>query len=354
MTNLKQGDKIYLFYHLPIDATVFTKLPITLAPGIQLIVTPSLENAAGSHNQQENIALAGYVYPGYGLPGFGVCKFAIKVDAHPKVSDKEMNHLLWTTLLGFILIKPLFIHIMGTYIYGENGFKKGRCGRFDLRSNLCLEILKNNQNTKYTEDDIIQISNIIPKINNILSCPNKYPRQYYNLNTFMALAITEKLCQEGTIFSRLFTVLDSFTGNTGHKHNTRVATRIAKFIIDKASNQPIAENVLQKYLQDQWEIHRTPDIHGHLKATIPDQAQPEIMSINNHFTQDLFNIFEITRFALLKMLLLPDNDFNSYSKIPLQKFAQQDQDQSLRDQAAETFFATTYPNEPSMKWFVTI
>jgi hypothetical protein len=356
MTSLKQGDKIFLFYDFPIADELYEKLPLTITSGIQLIKSPSLDNASGSDDIKENLALAGYVYPGYGLRGTKLCPVSIKIDANIHVSNEKMDLLFWSTILAFIITKPLFIHVIGFYIHGENGFHKGQCNRIDLRSNISLDVLAqdNQENLQYATENLAQVINLLPQIYNLLDSPDKHPRAYYNLVTFLAVAITEKLYLESTAFSRLFTVLDSFSGNTNNKHNVRISSRVANFIIDKSASQPVDELKLQKYLQDQWEIHRTPDIHGHVKLICPDPTQPQKNTFNLNYTEDLFNIFEITRFALLKMLLLPDNDFNSYSKIPLQKFAQQDQDQSLRNQAAETFFATNYPNQPSMKWFATI
>ncbi|MEG0036862.1 MAG: hypothetical protein RR796_03665 [Victivallaceae bacterium] len=136
-----EGDTYFLFLCLKMDCLLFDRLPIKLAPGISLVLTPlhALEQAAGYGSpERENIALADVVYPGFGLGG-GLVNACIKIDS--LVPANLRSRYFWFMVSALYLTKPLYINISGSFSYGNKkiGFLGKTPSRILKRSNISLD-----------------------------------------------------------------------------------------------------------------------------------------------------------------------------------------------------------------------
>lgn len=358
--SFKKGDKCFIFAKFPIDPTLFSKFPITIYPGVHFIDTPqhAFRNAGGRYvSKEENIALAEWVCPGFFLK-FGMCDVCVKVDS--TINEDRMSRMFWAAIASLLILKPLHISVSGAFIYGdkENGYLGRMPEKLDYRTNISLSWLKENINSmnllNYNLSDFETSKKIFPIILNILDSEKSNPRVFFNLRSFLLGVIWEKFIYQGSLYSKLFPLIDSFAGNPAGVHAEKVSLRIGKFL----SNCPtyntshiLTEEAIINRLKYIWELHRYPELHGHIKEPLP--ARPTEESLNADFSSeegvnDLYDLFEMSRLALLKMILMDSEDYQAYSKIPIPltgvALKEAKSSNNDRDSRAKSFFSKIYKN----------
>lgn len=364
-----QGDKCLLFLNLPIDSSLFSrypisKLPIELASGIYLARTPqhALACAAGtSESKERNIGLAAWVYPGYGL-GMGICNACIKVDATVPAALRE--RYLWFMVEALYLAKPLYIHMAGSFTYGneEEGFLGRMPSRIDHRSNISLNPFFSHANgeslLKYNEDDLKHASIYFSRIVRIFEMKQTAPRPYFNLKAFFEATLWERSIYASTSFSKLFPLMDSFAGNPTHDHDKKTSKRLSLFLKEITGPllaKSLSEEEIRLRLLSIWHLHRAPDLHGYLKE--PDLPVADVAKqdpIDRPELKDLFDLMEFARLCLIKMLLLDEAAFQEYCQIPIprQKYKNKDAKvnaERAREAASKAFFEEkSYPTRRSL------
>lgn len=328
--SIEQGDKCFIFAKFPLDPVLFSQLPITIYPGVHFISTPQhvFGNAGGKYiGKEENIALAEWVSPGFFLK-FGVCNGCVKIDA--SIPIERRDRMFRTAIASLIIVKPLFVNVSGAFIYGddENGFLGIEPEKLDYRSNVSLDWFKNisfiYDLLDYNETDFETAGKIYSRVLHILDEGISNPRMFFNLHTFLQASLWERYICQGTLYLKLFPLIDSFSGNPPGKHSLKVSNRIGKFLSDCIyfhTENPIAEDLITNRLEYIWEIHRYPELHGHIKEPIAmqktNQEAESLYLDTDTELKDLFDLFEISRLSLFKMLLLDASEYSAYSKIPV-------------------------------------
>ena len=353
------GDKCFLLSKLPFDVSFIDQLPFEISPGIHFIQTPkyALESSTlFSAPKEEHMAWSGWIYPAYGLPGIEVWDVCLKIDKDAKIDEKAKNLCFWMAITALYLVKPLFISVAGSFIYGDKkiGFLE-TAERIDLRSNICLEgrseYFSGQNALSYNKTDLDQAKLIFPVLVKTILSQKTTPRDFFNLRTFLQATFWDKLNYEGSIFGKLFPFLDSFTGNPHKNHSTKVSERVSKFLAQTPisfSKDSLTEDCIKSRLSFIWEVHRYPELHGHYKEPFTiSTANSSITQIHSDFGKDLFDLFEISRLCLLKMLLLENADLQTYSQIPIPSTGLDPKTaaplNSNRGIMTESFFKKSYP-----------
>jgi hypothetical protein len=350
-------DRCFLFLNFKIDSSLFHQLPIELAPGIYLASTPqhALAQSAGKgSSERENIALAEWVYAGYGL-GMGIVNACIKIDA--TVPSNLRDRYFWLMASALYLTKPLYINIAGGFSYGneEDGFLGRTPSRILHKSNMSLNTFFSGVNLlQYNEEDFKQAGVYFDRFVQIFNSRKTTPRPYFVLKAFFEATLWEHSIYASTSFSKLFPLIDSFTGNPTHKHEQKASNRLSLFLKELPSmflKQTLSEEEIRSRIASIWQLHRGPDLHGYLKEpdVITSQDSTKI-PVDSAELKDLFDLMEFSRLAIIKMLLLDDDSFKEYCQIPIpkRKYTSKDEksaDESARDEAAKQFFEDkSYPN----------
>lgn len=357
------GDRCFLFRDFNIDGSLFRKLPIELAPGIYLAPTPqhALAQAAGRcSTERENIALAEWVYPGYGL-GHGIVNACIKIDT--TVPEHLRDRYFWLMASALYLTKPLYINISGGFSYGnaEDGFLGNSPSRILHRSNMSLDAFFSHINEEnilqYNEEDLKKAGKYFSRFAQIFNSRKTAPRPYFVLKAFFEATLWERSIYASTSFSKLFPLIDSLTGNPTHKHEKQVSTRLSLFLKEVPSRlleQPLHEEEIKSRLASIWKLHRGPDLHGYLKEPDLPSYSDSKRPIDNAELKDLFDLMELSRVAIIKMLLLNEDTFKEYCKIPIPRREyglgnEKAADETAREEASKRFFEDrSYPNPNEM------
>ncbi|MEG0036861.1 MAG: hypothetical protein RR796_03670 [Victivallaceae bacterium] len=180
-------------------------------------------------------------------------------------------------------------------------------------------------------------------------------RPCYVLQAFFEATLWEKLTYASTCFSKLFPLIDAFTGNPTHKHELKASTRLSLFLKDLPSKflkNSLSEEEIKSRIASIWQRHRGPSLHGFLKE--PDAITSDgsnITSVNNEESKDLFDLMELSRLAIIKMLLLDESSFKEYCDIPIpkQKYSSKEErtaDESNRDELGKKFFEENFYVHP--------
>lgn len=359
-----QDDKCLLFLDFRIDPSLFSKLPIELAPGISLTLTPqhALACAAGiGESKERNIGLAAWVYPGYGL-GMGICNACLKIDT--TVPAALRDRYFWFMVEALYLTKPLHMHMAGSFAYGseEDGFLGRTPGRIDHRSNISLNPFFSHANgenlLQYNEDDLKQAGIYFSHIVRIFNMRQTASRPYFNLKAFFEATLWERSIYASTSFSKLFPLIDSFAGNPTHDHDKKTSRRLSLFLKEITGPllaNPLSEERIRLRLLSIWHLHRAPDLHGYLKE--PDLPVADVAKqdpVDRPELKDLFDLMEFARVCLIKMLLLDEAAFQEYCKIPIPLRKYKDKDarvnaEKAREAASKQFFEEkSYPSPKSM------
>ncbi len=358
------GDRCFLFLHFKIDGSFFHKLPIELAPGIYLASTPqhALAQAAGKGStERENIALAEWVYPGYGL-GMGIVNACIKIDT--TVPAHLRDRYFWLMASALYLTKPLYIKIAGGFTYGneENGFLGRTPSRILHKSNISLDTFSSHANgeniLQYNEENLKQAGVCFARFVEIFNSKKTAPRPYYILKAFFEATLWERSIYASTTFSKLFPLIDSFTGNPTHKHEKQASTRLSLFLKEVPSlllDKPLFEEEIKSRIASIWQLHRAPDLHGYLKEPdLPSSSDSTKNLMDSGELKDLFDLMEFSRVAIIKMLLLDEASFQEYCQIPIPRRMygpgnEKATDEAAREEAAKRFFENkSYPSPEEM------
>jgi len=359
-----QDDKCLLFLDFHIDPSLFSKLPIEIAPGIYLAPTPqhALACSAGrGESVERNVGLAAWVYPGYGL-GMGICNACIQIDKTVPLALRD--RYLWFVVEALYLVKPLHMRLAGSFTYGneEEGFLGKNPSRIDHRSNICLDAFFSHANgenlLQYTEKDLKQAGIYFSQIVKIFNMRQTASRPYFNLKAFFEATLWERSIYASTSFSKLFPLIDSFSGNPTHSHNTKTSERLSAFLKEVSGPllvTPFPREEIRLRILSIWDLHRAPDLHGYLKE--PDLPIADIVKqdpIDRPELKDLFDLMEIARLCLIKMLLLDEATFQEYSGIPIPPRRYKDKESKkaaahAREEAAKQFFeGKSYPNPQAL------
>ncbi len=352
-------DRCYLFLNFPFDWSFSSNLPIELAPGIYLTLTPqhALACAAPKGSSVEtHIGLAAWVYPGYGLVR-GICNTCIKIDS--RVPLELRDRYFWFIIEALYLVKPLYISIAGAFSYGtlEEGFVGTHPSRIGHRSNICAEPFFGNTNGGkfcYNEEELKQAGFYFSRIVEIFNSRKTAARPYFNLKAFFEATLWERSIYASTSFSKLFPLIDSFAGNPSHDHDKKVSKRFSLFLKGITGPQrykAMSEEKIKSRLLSIWHDHRAPDLHGYLKELDFPVLNAETKSpIDKLELKDLFDLMEFSRLAIIKMLHLEKDSFKEYCEIPipLRKYkdkADRVTSEKARENASKAFFEEkTYPN----------
>lgn len=357
-------DKCFLFSKFKIDPSLFSKLPIQLAPGIHLTRTPqhALALAAGKRaDYKENIALASWVYPGYGL-GMGIVNACIKIDSN--VPSHLKNRCFWLMMSALYLTKPLYINIVGSFSYGneEDGFLGRTPERIPHKSNISLNTFFSHFEGKdilqYNESDLKQTGIYFSHFVRIFNSRKTAPRPYYVLKAFFEATLWERSIYASTTFSKLFPLIDAFVGNPAHKHEKKISKRLSAFLNEIPSlflKSPVSTEELRLRIVSIWQQHRAPEIHGYLK----ERDFPRTEDLNQEpgdraELKDLFDLMEISRLSIIKMLMLEEDSFKKYCQISIPRRQYESEDErieaeQLRETAAKEFFEeNTYSSSKEM------
>ncbi len=346
------GDHFLLYTHLPIDGNLYSELPIRLADGISLASTPYHAVARGApegSSSERHTGLGAWVYPGHGL-GMGQCHACLKMDSSlPSAMARRYG---WVMAGALYLAKPIYTAIGGSFTYGAP--EDGRLGRepnqINHRSNICLDkfFTRNTDDEsllQYKKGDLTLAGKLFPRILSCLEQRQQMPRPYLVLQRFLEAVLWERLHYASSSFSKLFPALDAFAGNPPRHHANRVPQKLGLFLSEIPSiitGAPLTAQEIETRLKSIWDDHRPPGIHGYVKdVTFPGsgiKAEPSME------TKDLFDLMEITRMAIVKMLLLEPDVFQEYNQITIPKKADGDKDAEVRTELSNTFFKNQHPS----------
>ncbi len=166
------------------------------------------------------------------------------------------------------LTKPLYINIAGGFSYGNE-------------ENLL----------QYNEDDLKQAGVYFARFVQIFNARKTTPRPYYVLKAFFEATLWEHSIYASTSFSKLFPLIDSFTGNPTHKHEKQASTRLNLFLKEVPSrllDKPLPEEEIKSRLASIWQLHRAPDLHGYLKEPdLPSSNGSNKKPVDNAELKDL-------------------------------------------------------------------
>ncbi|MBS0606786.1 MAG: hypothetical protein JSR57_07545 [Verrucomicrobia bacterium] len=353
MPQSSQPDDHYLlFTHLSIAPELQGQLT-PLYPGVYLAPTPyhAVQHGAPKGSSLErHVGLGAWVYPGHGL-GMGVCHSCIKVDS--SIPTDQKSHYAWVMAGALYLAKPLYMHIGGSFNYStpEDGLLGRTTNRIDHRSNISLDTFfthVDDQNLlQYEQEDLERASKYFPLMLKILASKHQFQRAYANLRSFLKGVLWERLRYADSIFAELFSAVDSFAGNPTHKHRNKISTNLSLFLTGVPSlitNITPAPQVYIDRLQSIWDRHRGPCKHGYYKE-IPFPIVHQQHSLSNEpELKDLFDLMEINRVAIVKMLLMDAGTFHDYCQIPVPTYVNdEDITQATRNNIAAAFFADNYP-----------
>lgn len=363
-----KGDSYFLFTHFPLNYASLNpnNEPIKIYEGVYLVSTPvEILTNPGRNRKKENIAIAEWVYPGFHLPGLGICHTSVKIEA--SIHPDEQRSLFWALVGSLFLIKPLFIHIAGSFTYGSDDTDLiHNPAKIDLRANLSLNLFRTQtqmQNElKYDTQDIELTKQIFPHLLEDLK-PNKNNlRSSYNIQQFLQTFFFEKLNYRGSIYSKLFALIDSLAGNPSFSQAQHVSKRLGKFLSDISfdhNDKHTTEKRIIECLKYVWELHRYPVVHGHIKEGICPKGKAinstNIILPDNEDLQDLWNLSEIARITLLKILLLDKKNKKEYSQIPIpptgKSTKEAKDDNKKRDAMANNFFDQIYNNSDNLIFY---
>lgn len=164
---------------------------------------------------------------------------------------------------------------------------------------------------------------------------------------FFEAVIWERLHYASSSFSKLFPVLDAFAGNPSRHHANRVASRLGSFLANTPSainGRLFTSQEIELRLKAVWDDHRPPGLHGYVKdLSFPGSSNgpkitPEI--------KDLFDLMEIARISVIKMLLLEPSVFQVYNQIPIPQKVNDDAEK--RNTASTDFFAHNHLSPKEM------
>lgn len=358
-----KGDKCFLFSSFSIDPALFLQLPIQLYPGIYLALTPQHALARGGRkgaSEREHIALAGWVYPGYGL-GLGIVNACIKIDS--TVPAELRDRYFWLMMGALFLTKPIYMHIAGSFEYGdaEDGFLGRVTNKIDHRTNICLDTFFSHtaQGTpllQYNEEDFQQATLYFAQLFRIFRSRHTASRPYFNLKSFLEAVLWERLHYASSSFSKLFPLIDSFVGNPTHDHCKKASFRLSAFLGEIPSvvlEKPLNKEEIAFRLQSIWDLHRAPDLHGYLKEPdLPSTNAEARNPIDRPELKDLFDLMELSRISIIKMLSLGESVLQDYCQIPIprSKYVSKDEKkeaEKLREGMSRRFFEErthSFPN----------
>ncbi len=342
------GNHYFLFTSLSIAGELYSELPILLSPGIYLASTPyhAVANGAPTGSPLErHVGLGAWVYPGHGL-GMGQCHACLNIDASIPANTASLYS--WAMAGALYLAKPIYMAIGGSFTYGtlDVGLLGRETNHINHRANICLDrFFCHDTNGKpllhYGKGDLAIAGKLFPLILDCLTLRQQMPRSYYILQLFFEAVIWERLHYASSSFSKLFPMLDAFAGNPSRHHANRVPSRLGSFLANTPSaviGKSFTSQELKARLKAIWDDHRPPGLHGYVKdLSFPGSAlRPEITSE----IKDLFDLVEIARIAIIKMLLLEPSVKQTYNQIPIPKKA--DDDAEKRNAASADFFAQSY------------
>lgn len=354
MKEPQYGDHYFLFTHFPIAGELYSQLPIPLSSGIYLASTPYHAVAHGApvgSSPERHVGLGAWVYPGHGL-GMGQCHACLKVDSSHSVDIARRYG--WAMVGALHLAKPIRMVIGGTFTYGtlEDGLLGRETNHINHRTNVCLDSffsydLNGKPLLQYEKEDFALAGKLFPLILNCLAQRQHMPRPYSILQLFFEAVIWERLHYASSSFSKLFPVLDAFVGNPSRHHANRVASRLGSFLANTPSavnRQLFTSQEIELRLKAIWDDHRPPGLHGYVKdLSFPGSSNspkitPEI--------KDLFDLLEIARISVIKMLLLEPSVFQVYNQIPIPQKVNDDAEK--RNAASTDFFAHNYLSPKEM------
>ena len=362
-----EGDSCYLFTAFPWHISLFNQFPLKIMEGVYLTQVPSHalampRNRTTTSSIYENIALAEWVASGFNLK-LGPSKVCIHIKNF--IPSEIRDKMFWSIIGSLFLVKPLFIHVSGSFIYGnENEWLKNP-GKYDLRSNFHFDTSSLNKSSnnysEYNHQDIEKLKFVLPYFLNYY-ISNKNSRYFYNVQIFLQAIIFEKLSYKSSIYSKLFPLLDSLAGNPHFAHGDKVSERLSSFLADIPfyNNCSASKKIINDRLLYIWSLHRTPELHGHLKEIMPpgpnfiSSNQLEVFPHDNDY-KDLLDLADISRIAFLKTLLLEKDSLEEYFRIPIPltgkspKEAKKENDE--RDSKAKTFFAKTHKNSEMLCFY---
>ncbi|MEI8364964.1 MAG: hypothetical protein WCF65_00970 [Parachlamydiaceae bacterium] len=354
MEEPQHGDHYFLFTHLPIAGELYSHLPIPLSSGIYLASTPYHAVAQGApvgSLPERHVGLGAWVYLGHGL-GMGQCHACLKVD--PSHSVEMARRYCWAMVGALHLAKPIRVVISGSFTYGtlEDGLLGRETNHINHRTNVCLDSFFSHDVNgeplrQYAKEDLVLAGKLFPLILNCLEQRQHMPRLYSVLQLFFEAVIWERLHYASSSFSKLFPMLDAFVGNPSRHHANRVATRLSKFLANTPSaitGKSFTAQEIEARLKAIWDDHRPPGLHGYIKdlsfpgSSISPKITPEI--------KDLFDLLEIARIAVIKMLLLEPSVVQAYNQISIPHKAYEDAEK--RNAESTEFFRHSYISPKEM------
>lgn len=254
------------------------------------------------------------------------------------------------------LTKPLYINISGSFSYGneEEGFLGRAPSRILKKSNISLNTFFSHaygENLlQYNKEDFKQAGVYFARFVDIFNSRKSAARPYYVLKAFFEATLWEQSTYASSSFSKLIPLIDAFTGNPTHKHELKASTRLSLFLKDLPSKflkNPLSEEEIKSRMASIWQLHRGPDLHGFLKE--PDAVTSDDSNkipVDSEELKDLFDLMELSRLAIIKMLLLDQSSFKEYCEIPIPKRTQSSKEDKLaRDELGKKFFEDkSYPH----------
>ncbi len=357
------GDKCFLFSAFSVNPCLFLKLPIELCPGIFLASTPQHALARGGRrgaSEKEHVALGEWVYPGYAL-GLGIVNACIKIDL--SVPEGLKDRYFWLLMGALFLTKPIYTHIAGSFQYGdeEEGFLGRITNKIDHRTNICLDTFFSHTAQgaallQYNEEDFRRAALYFAQFVRIFGSRHTASRPYFNLKSFLEAVLWERLHYASSSFSKLFPLIDSFVGNPTHDHCKKASFRLSSFLGEVPNillEEPLNKEKVALRLQSIWDLHRAPDLHGYLKEPdVPTTNAGARNPIDRPELKDLFDLMELARISLIKMLSLEERVFQDYCQIPIPRSGYVSKDEKkeaekLREAMSKRFFEESLHSFPT-------
>ena len=276
-----QGDTYFLFKKIPLDPLInLQDQPIEIYSGAYLVQVPyklfDIPSDSSGMKDAKDVAFIEWSYSGYHL-GLIDCNVSIQFDS--SIPHNERDQCFWAFITALLLIKPLFIHILGLYSENKPSLASGK---FDFRTNLSLQT-----SLSYNMNDIELAKQLLPIILHYKDPKNNNLRLSHIIQQFQQAFIFEKLHYASSIYSKLFPLIDSLAGNPTYDHNKYISARLGKLLANTLSHEtkkPITQETITNHLSHIWGLHRYPELHGHIKETYPKPDIPN--SSPNLFSDD--------------------------------------------------------------------
>lgn len=346
----KKGDSYFLFQTLPIDVNCWVDSnnnikSVEIYEGIWIVKTPKhqLKSLNYFPRKEENISLGDWLYHDLHMVGAPIKNICIKVDS----SISNPGEYFWSAILTLYLIKPLYMHITGSFIINEGSNTKFIIKSptlYNRKANIAFYSSMFSQPSQnwleYDQQNLDYFKEIFPIVLQYAK-QEKNTRISQNLKSFSHCLFGNQIYYRDTLYRELFAIIDSLAGNPEHKHGKKISKQISQFLdsieCSINSNKKTTKDQIKDRLLDIWEQFRHNKAHGSIVPEAQKPSSPKSTPYQPNIDNNLLQLLDITRLTLLKLITLNSDDQNEYDSISYKVEPEKNK--------ADIFFDKNYENK---------